>query len=139
MYTYRLYQSPQLRARGPDVPFVLPSAAASAATTASTADHLGRRLDLLGHRRRLCRRRDRSREKILLCQILQPSCFLFFSLVRVCVRSKRNEKVKKSEKKKLETNETNEKALRARRILREYTQHVFFKKLHVIQTNAREY
>jgi hypothetical protein len=59
--------------------------------------------------------------------------------LRVCVRSKRNEKVKMSEKKKLETNETNEKALRARRILREYTQHVFFKKLHVIQTNAREY
>jgi len=37
VYTYRLYQSPQLRARGPDVLVLLPSAAASAATTASAS------------------------------------------------------------------------------------------------------
>jgi len=36
-HTYRLYQSPQLRARGPDVLVVLPSAAASAATAASAS------------------------------------------------------------------------------------------------------
>ena len=37
VFTHRLYQSPQLRARGPDVLVVLPSAAASAATAASAS------------------------------------------------------------------------------------------------------
>ena len=50
---------------------------------------------------RLCRRRDRSREKILLCQILQPSCFLFFSLVPCVCAFKAQRKSEEEREKKI--------------------------------------